>query len=180
MIINAIANNFFLGFKIDPSQGNKIILGDVAKHDFDNNELPYVLKISEASKRIQDEVLRTATPDIQPLDEDSLIHRVLETDLMTEHNGIFTLLQAVMLEMYTLEYILGTNKNYIVYLKKQDLKNLRLNLRFLACWLADYRKYRFLIQYLREIDISIGYTENQVNYILQSTNLAESRYTLNY
>lgn len=180
MKINVIAGNFFLGFHVDTNDSNRIVFGDIAKKDFKDNEMPYILDISEASRRIRDEVLRNAVPVIQPLDEDSLISQVLDTDLQTAHNGIFTLFQAVTLEMYTLEYILATDKNYIISLKKEDLHNLRTNLRFLSCWLADYRKYRFLIQYLREIDISIGYTENQINYILQSTNLAESRYTLNY
>lgn len=180
MKINVIASNFFLDFTLDPADNNKILLGDVAKHDFDNQSMPYVLHISEASRKIRNEVLRTAVPVVEKLDNNSLITIILNTDLKTKHNGIYTLFQSVLLECYTLEYILAKDKNYILYLRKEDLSNLRINLRFLSNWLADYRKYRFIIQYLRELDISIGYTENQVDYILQSTNLAESRYTLNY
>ena len=180
MDINVIAANFFLAFSIDTTDENRVFVGNIGKYDFENVTQPYVLHISEASRRIRDEVLRSATPVINELDKESLISLILNTDLETAHNGIFVLCQSVLLEMYTLEYILATDKNYVVYLKPQDLKNLRTNLRFLCYWFADYRKYRFLIQYLRETDISIGYTENQLNYILQSTNLAESRFTLNY
>lgn len=140
----------------------------------------YVLKISEAARKVQKEVISNLPVEYTSLDEDSIINKLGECNLLELHPGIFNLCQAVLLEVYTLNYILETDKIYLADLTTEDVRRTRKNLRFLSWWFSYYRAYRHLILYLRDLDVALGYVENQVSLLLDSTDLSQSTHKLNY
>lgn len=161
--MNLLARNFFLGF--DVNTNCELILSEKAKKDFTLITVPkdinYILKISTASARIQKEVLSSdSLPiEISNLDDESIIAKLAKSSLNSAYPGIFVLCQAVLLEVYTINYILGVDQTFLEDLSDNDIQCLRKNLDFLAWWFSFFREYRFLIQYFRKLDLAIGYID---------------------
>jgi len=163
-----------------PTEQRQVPLTTIAQEDFKDRSLPVTFLMSETDYRFYYEVLRESTVNWSNIDDESIITKIWSTDLETQYPGMYKLLDLIVYEVFVLDYILDTDVTYIKYYKSGDLPRLRQNIRYACDWLGDYRAYRFLVEYLRELDVAVGYSENQLGFLLRSTDLRYSLGKLNF
>lgn len=175
----AIANYFL---QVEYDNLNHLTLSDTDKQDLNNDStsLRYVLRLSRAGSEVLERVIYPIEIDWSTPSSDSIIMLVNSTDLKTRHPGVYKLINACLLEVYTCDYILEDDASYMQYLQSSDIALVRQNIRYLCDWLAQYRAYRFLVEYFRGLEVGLGYLENQITLILNSTDLSKSFNHLTY
>lgn len=97
-----------------------------------------------------------------PLDPRTIVSQVMNSDLATYNPRVYVLVCAVVLESFALLYNLEERNTNIQYVTKKDILKMKQNVNYIADYFGTERKYRTMIETLRDIDISIGYLENQV------------------
>lgn len=161
--MNLLARSFFLGFDVDSN--HDLVLSDPAKKDFTLIPVPkdvnYILKISSACVRVRKEILEPAKIpiEIEKMDDESIISKISQSSLSAKYPGIFCLCQAVLAEVFTINYILAGDQTYLEDMSDNDIQCLRKNFDYLSWWFSYFREYRFLVQYFRKLDLAIGYID---------------------
>ena len=157
-------------------------LSDEDKQDLNNDDtnLTYTLSISQASDLFIRTVLSKATVNWSSIAEDSIITYVQSTDLKSLHPGVYKLINSVILETYVFDYIEEKDASLLKYMNRRDIARVRRNIRYICDWLAQYRAYRFLVEYFRGLEVGLGYIENQIDIILKATDLRKSFGELTY
>lgn len=146
----------------------------------DPTDLTYTLSLSQASDVLLSSIVTKATVNWSNITDDSIITYVQKTDLKNMHPGVYKLINSVILEAYTFDYIEEQDASLLNYLTPTDIRRVRRNIRYLCDWLAQYRAYRFLVESFRGLEVGLGYIENQINTILKSTDLRKSFDHLTY
>jgi len=160
---------YFLNLKVDSN--HNLIIPDNGYNDFNTTEGKYTFNVSGSTIYVLNNIIKNADYNSFYLNEQSIISLVADTDLANTHTGINEFLRLVVLDSWVLNYILLEDQTVIQYITVDDLENTRMNIKFLCTFFGGYRKYRFLIEYLRSLEISIGYAENKINLILNNSDL---------
>ncbi|AHZ09826.1 hypothetical protein KAMFAM_109 [Bacillus phage Kamfam] len=105
------------------------------------------------------------TVDID-IDDNTIVKKVMNSDLATTNPRIYTLIVSTILESFAILYTIESESSDLQYLTKKDFKRIRENINYIADFLSTNRKYRGMIEEFRISNISLGYLENQVEYIL--------------
>lgn len=142
--------------------------------DFSKLGEDYSLYVPKWSQIVRDSVLPNATIASMAGDKSSIIHQVAQTDMSIYHLGLYDLIRMVNLECYALTYIIDTDYSLIQDMRPDDIDLLRMNLNWISDFCGHYRKYRFLVQYFRDLEIAVGYTSAQILMILNSGNLKQT------
>ncbi|AXQ67767.1 hypothetical protein KIOSHI_107 [Bacillus phage Kioshi] len=101
-----------------------------------------------------------------PLDPRTIVSQVMNSDLATYNPRVYVLVCAVVLESFALLYSLEETRTSLQYVTKKDILKIKQNINYIADYFGTERKYRPMIETLRDIDISIGYLENQVESVM--------------
>lgn len=165
---------FMLYYQVDSNR--VMILNDQQKKDLADEQqlMPLDLKVSSASERLRNSVIRKASVEYGTLDPEGIVSAIISTDIPHVHPGLYALMAEVVVEGYLIQYILGIEKEYLEYLSVPDIKRTRHNIEFIADWLGGYRHYRFLIPVFRELELGIAYAQGQLTLIKDSSDLSTS------
>lgn len=108
-------------------------------------------------------------PDLNPL----VYNYINNTDIESNHPAVFAVLQMTSLESMVVQYALDVDETYLSGMTINDLNRTRKNLRILADWLGDYDNYQYLVEYIRDNEIALGYAQNKIDIGLNGITLRE-------
>lgn len=110
------------------------------------------------------------TPEVELLSDsvepDSITSMVLNSDLSVYAPDVYLLLRIVVLESFALVYCIEQDRPKLQYMTKRDILRIRENINYIADYFSTQEKYRPMIEKLRDMHISLGYIENQIDVIL--------------
>lgn len=101
-----------------------------------------------------------------PLDPRTIVAQVMDSDLATYNPRVYVLVCSVVLESFSLLYSIEETRTSLQYVTKKDILKIKQNINYIADYFGTERKYRKMIETMRDIDISIGYLENQVESVM--------------
>lgn len=170
--------NYFWKVNFDPM--HQLKLTDVQKKDLKRLDSPYDTEVSGAAIAIWNNVIPKIAIGSLTIKGDSLIALVNSTDIQSNYPGVYELIRLVIYETWIISYINNSDASYLPYITKLDLKRDRRNINCLCDFLGYYRGYRFLVEYFRGLEISLGYMQNQLEIVLGSDDLRKSLNPLPY
>lgn len=173
MQINFKLANYLLDYSIDDNRD--VLLSDDAKNDFKEvTQLPYALKSSAGCELFRVQEIINGDYTFDNLDSDSFFLKIWDTDIRAVHRGIWLLLDLTMAEIFTINYLLKSDKSYLEYYTTKDMNRVITNIDYLCYWFGNYRHYRFMVQYLRGLQTALGYSIKQMGIVKNTTDLRYS------
>lgn len=157
------------------SRSNELIIADAYMNTFKSLKNKPRLAVSELTKLFQH-----YTVGILPINfaetsstTGELTHMLAETTMYHYYPGAFQVLDAVILEIVAINWIVAHNAKLISYTSKHDIERTRYNLRVMADWCGDHEDYLGFIPKLRKLNIDLGYIENRIEYIANGYSYAK-------
>lgn len=102
-----------------------------------------------------------------PLDSRTIVSKVLNSDLASYSPSIYLLVRVVVLEAFALLYHIEEESSNLQYVSKRDILRIKDNVNYLADYCGTESKYLSLIEPLRDVHLSLGYIENQIDVIMK-------------
>ncbi|MBT9670563.1 hypothetical protein GPK34_00730 [Secundilactobacillus kimchicus] len=160
--------NYFLHLQFDSDR--HLVLNDECKQALEKIKgVDTSASHAAVSIRYQEVPYAQVTTITAP--DTSLMHQIKDTDIEAKYPLIFELMRLCIYECWIVTYVVTEDGEYLTELTLKDIKRTRHNLRYLADWCGHYRAYRFLVEYLRDLDLAEGYMENQISLILKTSDL---------
>jgi hypothetical protein len=100
-------------------------------------------------------------------DSTTIVHRALNSDLSSYTPTIYLLLKSVVLESFSILYMMDNDPVNLQYVSAKDIRRVRQNVNFIADYFSTEPKYYHMIENMRDINISFGYIENQIDVIMK-------------
>lgn len=100
------------------------------------------------------------------LDPSTIVYMALDSDISMYAPDIYLLLRAVVLESFALLYSIETGSANLQYVSSNDFDNIKTNIGYIADYCSSQENYYGMIDTLRNMRISLGYIENQVEVIM--------------
>lgn len=97
------------------------------------------------------------------INKDSIVNQLRKTDLSIREPGVYQLIQTIVLEAFALINSVTESPSALKYITKKDISLTRDNINYVADYLGDFPDYITLLERIRELDISFGYIENQLD-----------------
>lgn len=172
MDVSIVVYMFIGSIKIGSSHKINISDEDIKK-DFTSN--PPIYTVSTGAVNFQKLVVTNAEVNFNfDYDTSPLIYDiVMNTDLESNHKAVYKALEMTCLESMTIQYALNSDETYLKDIYIDDLNRVRRNLRILADWLGGYDSYQFLVEFLRDNEIALGYAQNKIDIQLNGITLRE-------
>lgn len=104
---------------------------------------------------------RIETGELQK-NEEAVTVRLLESSLRDKAYNIYVLSQISILEMFAYLHFMEVDPSVFRYLTPQDIQRTRENIRYLADFFGTHSEYESFVADMRELDIGLGYTQNQI------------------
>lgn len=126
-----------------------------------------VYSLSTVARLVQSE-LKSGKIEVEneELEPETVVYKALNSDLGSYAPDIYMLLRATVLEAFSLLYTIDNEFWNLQYVSHSDIRKARTNLNFISDYLSTEQKYYSLIEVLRDMNISFGYLENQIDVIL--------------
>ncbi|ALA07782.1 hypothetical protein PBC6_190 [Bacillus phage PBC6] len=102
------------------------------------------------------------------LDPNTIVAQVMKSDLATYNPRIYALMVSVVLESFALLYSIEAASTNLQYIATKDFLRIKENINYIADYFGTEKKYRSMIETLRNMHISFGYLENQVDVIMSN------------
>lgn len=114
----------------------------------------------KALQDIKSDVVPHTDTDIN---KESIVNSLRKTDLAIKEPGVYQILQTIVLEAFALINSVTESPTALKYVTKKDIALTRENINYVSDYLGDYPDYITVLDKLRELDISFGYIENQLD-----------------
>lgn len=134
----------------------------------DSNNLP-TLSVSRLAEYFQENIIGNLSITFNTSD-DSLVTEVISSGMIKNNYGMFSVASSIFLENLALYYALNYDKSLLQYITEQDIKRVRSNIKILCNVLADYTSYQSMVFEFRDVDIALGYIQNQVELLYKDLN----------
>ncbi|AYJ75556.1 hypothetical protein BSP21_221 [Bacillus phage BSP21] len=108
----------------------------------------------------------TIEGDNNTLDSGTIVSQALNSDLSSYSPDVYLLLRAVVLESFSLIYNIEKVPQNLQYVGTRDIQNCKTNLNYIADYFSTESKYYPFIANLRDMNVSFGYIENQIDVIM--------------
>lgn len=121
------------------------------------------LRVSElASFVLKDISSETIKPINKSVAKDSFLEKVFESNMKDRNPHLYQLAKTILLEVFSLVYLVDHKQNYAKYLSESDLRQVRMNIKYFLDAIGGEERYLNLVEHLHQFDISIGYVQGQV------------------
>lgn len=153
---------FISSFEIAPN--NFLILNTLDKEaEFVSRYFTPRLRVSELAsyvlKDIQSEqILPMKTPPI----EGSFLEAIEGTSMREDDNNLYQISKIILLEAFSIHYLLEHKREYTKYLNERDIQQARTNMKYLLDAIGRKDSYDVLRDHLYDFDISLGYIQGQI------------------
>lgn len=141
---------------------------DSLKSEFGSN-----LPVASISKLTYDFLNNVGTEDLTVTytsQEDSLVSNLSSSDLATTHTVVYLVMASVLAESIAIYYFMENDKTEFNNITSNKIKQIRTNINILCDWFGDYNKYWVFIEDLRTMNISLGYIQNQISFLVNNIN----------
>lgn len=101
-----------------------------------------------------------------PLDSSTIVYMALNSDLATTMPSVYMLLRSIVLESFAFIYSIDYAPANLKYVTATDFQNIKTNIKYIADYFSSNSKYYNMISPMRDMAISFGYVENQVDVIM--------------
>jgi len=101
------------------------------------------------------------------VDPNSITSKVINSDLSYYEPSIYLLLRAVILESFSFTYHIENDREKLRYASERDVRRVKDNINYLADYMSTEEKYLHMIEVLRDMYISFGYIEHQIDVIVR-------------
>ncbi len=167
-------DEYFLYSMPDITNENKLIIPKVELKPFKAITNQPKLMVSELTKLFQYYGLDYIPINFGKVkDQGAFTEMVAKTPMFHYYPGVFKVLDAVYLEIHSLIWHLDNAPTLLHYISKKDINRIRYNLNVLADWCGTNDNYYNFIVRLRQLDVDLGYAENQISYITDGTSYAK-------
>jgi len=99
-------------------------------------------------------------------DGTTIVHRAFNSNLASAYPRIYLLLRIAVLESFSILYMIDNDPIQLQYVSKRDILRARENLNYLADFFGTKPAYYSFIENMRDMNISLGYLENQIEVIM--------------
>lgn len=132
---------------------------DIPSHSV--SRLAYNFLNSDVSDNV-DVIFYSATPKI--------IRTIHNNGLEKSHPTVYLIASLSLIECLATYYYMDNDRSQFENTSSDIIKNIRRNINLLCDWFGDYNKYWDIILDLRSIEISLGYIENQLTFLINNVN----------
>lgn len=109
--------------------------------------------------------------EIEPVNTElnpkTIVSQALNSDLASYAPSIYLLLRAVILESFSLLYHIEQSSANLQYVSTRDINKIKENVNYIADFFGTEEKYYEMIEAMRDIHISYGYLQNQIDVIMR-------------
>lgn len=118
--------------------------------------------------RLTQDLLKNGKIEVVEITSDSttLVHKAFNSDLASSYPRMYLLLRAVALESFSLLYMMDNDPVQLKYMSAKDIIRMRTNINYLADFFSSVPDYYYMIETMRDMNISLGYLENQIEVIM--------------
>lgn len=102
-----------------------------------------------------------------PTEKGTITRLLLDSDLATYAPDIYLLLRASLLETFSILYHIDYDRVGLRYINEKDLFRIKANLGYIADYMGTEEKYFSMIEHLRNMIISFGYMQYQIDVIVR-------------
>ncbi len=103
-----------------------------------------------------------------PVHPETITGKVLSSDLSTYAPEVYLLTRLIVLETFSLVFSIHERRDNLRYVSKRDIARVKNNINYLTDYLGTEDKYLNMIEPLRNIHVSLGYIEHQIDVIISS------------
>lgn len=150
-------------------QSGDLILNGVSFPSFTTSYTP-VLSVSYVSQQVFQSIGTDILPDYtSTLDSSNLIIRINDSSIQSRSLAIYSLLQVVILESFSFSYLFEEDSDLLNYVHDNDFTAIRNNIHYLIDYFGysptdtPFESYISFIPDMRNLDISFGYLQAQLN-----------------
>lgn len=153
---------FISSYEIAPN--NELVLNTLDKEaEFVSRFYTPRLRVSElASQVLKDIEGEKIKPVNRDPAKDSFLEKVLKGDLKVEKPNLYQIAKIIMLEVFSVVYLVDNKPGYAQYLSEQDIRQARMNVKYFLDAISGEDKYLELVEHLHNFDISLGYIQGQI------------------
>lgn len=153
---------FISSYEIAPN--NELVLNTLDKEaEFVSRFYTPRLRVSELASRVLRDIEGN---QIKPVNrnpaEGSFLDKVLKGSLKEDNPNLYQIAKIIMLEVFSVVYLVDHKPDYAQYLSERDLRQARMNVKYFLDAISGQEKYLNLVSHLHEFDISLGYIQGQI------------------
>ena len=150
---------------------NLDISSDSLLSEFPDKSNQPSLSVSPLAYTFLNNYVDTATPDYSGV-EGTIIYPILSSGIgANNHQVIYILMQAIGLESMALTYAYTYDHSLYEEISTRDIKRTRKNIRLLCDWLGSDSSYQYLVEWFRNVELSLGYLENQIDLLVNGLSI---------
>jgi hypothetical protein len=107
-------------------------------------------------------------PTSTDVDRGTITYKILNSDLASYAPDVYLLVRMVVLESFALIYHINEDRSKLRYVSKRDIVRVKGNISYLTDYMGTESKYHVFIESLRDMYISLGYMEHQIDGIMNN------------
>lgn len=149
------------------------------KNDFGDNPPEIYWGMSELAYRMTAYYAPNSPMDASQ-DLESPAIKIQASTLPGAHQAVFRLMSSIILEAYSLDYVLNVDADEIQYISSDEIQKIMNNCDVVCDWLGEHTQYLEYLPLFRDYYTILGYLRNQVSYILNSDESLTFRHLMEY
>lgn len=153
---------FISSYEIAPN--NDLVLNTLDREaEFISRFYTPRLRVSElASYVLKDIQANRITPTRRHPNKGSFLEKVTQNNMRDNDPALYQLAKIIMLEVFSVVYLVDHKKEYAEYLTEPDMQQARANVKYFLDAISGTEKYLDLVEHLHQFDISLGYIQGQI------------------
>lgn len=153
---------FISSYEIAPN--NDLILNTLDREaDFVSRFYTPRLRVSELASRVLRDI---EGEQIRPVNRNpakgSFLEKIIDNNLKVENPNLYQIAKIIMLEVFSVVYMVDHKPEYAEYLSESELRQARTNIKYFLDSISGQDKYLELVEHLHSFDISLGYIQGQI------------------
>ncbi|QIG60849.1 putative assembly chaperone [Listeria phage vB_Lino_VEfB7] len=105
------------------------------------------------------------------LSKNTVTAKISASRLKIEAPYMYLIAQSIVMECFALIYSIEEKQDMLRYIEVGEVKQVRDNINYLADYLADKPEYSSIVTDLHDMEIAVGYIENQIPIIQREIRL---------
>lgn len=150
--------------------------GEIIRNVLDNEEPNFVsryftpkLTVTGASKKVQSRIISGEIKQkSRKLSNNTLTINLINSDLKLTRPYLYMVAQGIILDAFTIVYVIEDAKEWLVDIEQKELKQTRANIKYLIDALGGDERYTTIIKDLHDLNVAIGYIESQLPLLKES------------
>jgi len=152
------------------SNHNLAVTSDKLLEEFSDKDNQPTVSVSPLAYTYLNSYVGSAVPSYDGV-EDSILYPIISSSIGRSHPTIYLLMQSIGLESMALTYAYTYDHTLYELVSTRDIKRTRRNIRLLCDWLGENQGYHYLVEWFRNVELSLGYMENQIDLLVNGLSI---------